>query len=375
MYYMKKIIISLLVSFQILSATTVFAADNNKSFDIEAATAALYDQINNVKSQSNNDKTKLDAIAKEIAELKATTKNDDVKAAIDALSKKLEEQQAAIDKEASSKDELMKTLKTIQLQLVTNNNTVLKPQYDAPRQATADYLVQPKNSSQSKDYLQDAVNAQGWARMVFSYAPQQIYKIYSKIGYLTDIQFQEGETIQYVGGGDTAHWILDKSVVGDTPHLYIKPVSNDIATNIIVNTNKHVYQLLLQAADWYNPMIAWSYGNEQDINKQLKNMQDNKVRQVNGINPQNVNFNYKVKGVNSTPSWMPSMVFNDGKKTYIKFNKLDTTIPALFIKDDKKLSLANYRREDNVFIVEGLFKEAVLQSSEKDIVSIKYEGR
>ena len=44
--------------------------------------------------------------------------------------------------------------------------------------------------------------------MVFSYGPEQVYKIYCKIGYLTDIKFKDNEKITYVGGGDTAQWLF-----------------------------------------------------------------------------------------------------------------------------------------------------------------------
>ena len=61
--------------------------------------------------------------------------------------------------------------------------------------------------------------------MVFSYGPEQVYKIYCKIGYLTDIKFKDNEKITYVGGGDTAQWLIDHATVENTSHLYVKPIA------------------------------------------------------------------------------------------------------------------------------------------------------
>ena len=64
---------------------------------------------------------------------------------------------------------------------------------------------------------------------------------------------------------------------------------------------------------------------------------------------------------------MPTAVFNDKRKTYIKFKELDT-LPVLFIKDkDKKLILANYKTSNNTFIVETIFDEAILKSANEEV--------
>ena len=162
-------------------------------------------------------------------------------------------------------------------------------------------MINPTPSSKVNNYIQDGANAQGYARMEFAYAPQQVYKIYCKIGYLTDLEFKQGEQITYVGGGDTAQWLIDKAIVADTPHLYIKPIANNIATNIIVNTSGgHVYQILLNSGSWYNPMISWNYGNEDLVTKKMINNEYNNDEVYplgKGLNvkPENINFSYKIK--------------------------------------------------------------------------------
>ena len=222
------------------------------------------------------------------------------------------------------------------------------------------------NSSKSNNYIQDGINAQGYARMVFAYGPEQVYKIYCKIGYLTDIKFADGESITYVGGGDTAQWMIDHASVNNTSHLYVKPIANNIATNVIVNTDKgHIYQILLSSGNWFNPMVSWSYGNEDIVKSELKKQEETSYIAERGVNPENISFSYKIKG---DKTFKPTAVFNDGRRTYIKFKDVKT-LPVLFIKDkDDKLILANYKSIDNTFTVDTVFDEAVLKLDEKEVV-------
>lgn len=244
---------------------------------------------------------------------------------------------------------------------------------DNPRAAginTSAYLVNPA-PARNVSFTQDAINAQGTSTMVFQYSPNQLYKVYCRVGYLTDIALKDGETITFVGGGDTAAWMLDTSIVGTTPHLYVKPIAKDVNTNIVVNTTEHTYQLILNSSDWYNPMVRWNYGIENNINMKKQKKKDEKIiiGETNAYSVDKLNFEYTVSG---NQSWKPVMVFDDGQKTYIKFKKLKSTMPVLFIreKNKKSVSMVNYKVKDDCYIVDKLFDEAQLRMNDKDIVTI-----
>ena len=99
------------------------------------------------------------------------------------------------------------------------------------------------------------------------------------------------------------------------------------------------------------------------------------------VKPENINFSYKIKSKkgNKLPSWAPISVFDDGKKTYIKFEETSEKLPALFHKkkkDSKKFYLLpNYRQKNNLFIIDKIFDVAQLQISNKneDIIIIEKE--
>ena len=225
--------------------------------------------------------------------------------------------------------------------------------------ATSNYLVEP-GYNENVGYTQDAINAQGDSTMVFSYSPSQLYKIYCKLNYLTDIVLKEGEQITYVGGGDTGKWMLDASTVEGTPHIYLKPIAKGAKTNIIINTTHHTYQVLCSEGDWYNPIIKWSYGSE-NIMKSIAS-QKALDRTVSGVvqSPENLSFDYRIRG---EASWKPEHVFDDGRKTYIRFSKSFKKLPVLFVKEKghKEAMLVNYHVKANTLVVERTFYEAELR--------------
>lgn len=230
---------------------------------------------------------------------------------------------------------------------------------------------------QINDYTQDAFEAPtSEADIVFSYSPGSIYRIYCKEGYMTDIVFQAGEEIQFVGGGDTVRWIIEQAQSGTGPnaktHLYVKPVRNGIDTNLVITTNKRSYQLILMANhNKFNPIVRWNYPQEQKLTIFRQQQRNDQEIQLNGgtfMAADKLNFEYKIG--RGKAAWRPTMVFDDGAKTYIKMPASMNTdeTPVLFIKGmDGKLAMVNYRIKNGTFIVDRLFKEAELKNGKQSI--------
>ncbi|EGK58646.1 conjugal transfer protein trbG [Centipeda periodontii DSM 2778] len=237
-------------------------------------------------------------------------------------------------------------------------------------------LVNPAPAAYVND-TQDAVNAQGNSTMTFAYSPTQLYKIYCRRGYLTDLAFRKGETIQFVGGGDTAGWAVSSATVDGVPHLYIKPVVEVSTTNLIVTTDKRSYQLIIHSADWYNPMVTWTYAAE-DRQNMLQTQQKEQALRTTSVNVssvENLDFSYKVKGKNA--EYRPEMVFSDGMRVYLKFKKIPQRQIPIFIqeKGNRMMTLVNYRQKDDYYIIDAPFDKAQLQVSEHENITIEHKAR
>ena len=226
-------------------------------------------------------------------------------------------------------------------------------------------LVNP-NEGQKINYTQDAANSQDNSMVVFRYAPNQLYKIYCRVGYLTDLSLKKGEIISFVGGGDTSAWAVEKATVDGVPHIYIKPTVETSTTNLIITTNKRSYQLIVNTSDWYNPMVTWHYGQEES---EVVNFQErqNVISQIKG-NVESLNFNYKITGKSANK---PVAIFDDGEKTILKFGKMPKRLPSVFIKNKGKVSMTNYKIRDDCYILDRVAEEIEIRISEKEIIKIK----
>lgn len=220
----------------------------------------------------------------------------------------------------------------------------------------------------AENYVQDAYDAanQG-VEVVFPYQTNNIYQIYLQEGYITDIRLEQGESIKYVGGGDTTRWIIDTSTTGSNfnkvSHVFIKPVQRGISTNIVINTDRRVYQLTLISGNNYNPMVSWLYPkSEKEVFSQKK------IKDYSTINAGNLNFEYKIS--NKDLKWAPAMVFNSDNKTYIKMKPdiVNSELPAFFVLDDEnKMTLVSYRYLKGYIVVDRLFDKAVLLLGKKQV--------
>jgi len=374
----KKIIIALVTACFIVPQCS-FAAENTDIDTMISNQQQVLQQLNEkkVKAQSDALTNRITEMESQMQNLKALGSYDS-KSAINSLSDQINDlrQQLAAQTDAQNKifDKLkdIEQKQTIAAQTISAGSDTDNEGYHAYGN-TSKFLVNPApDASAEVSYTQDAINAQGNSTMVFKYASNQLYKIYCRTGYLTDLEFKKGEKLTFAGGGDTAGWSVNSTDVDGTPHLYIKPVVQSSTTNLIVTTTHHSYQIILNSSDWYNPMVRWTYENEEHMENLIAQQKNAKTvtGTLNVSNPESLDFDYEISGDSNSK---PTMAFDDGEKTFIKFKNLPAKMPVLFVKEKgkKALSLVNFSIKDNYYIVDKVFSEAQLRISDKEIITIK----
>ena len=328
----------------------------------------------NVFAAENNDETAVKSVVKSAAkeQIKEAAHVDQKK--LNVTSEELRQQIAELERQlGEERDNNERFAQIIQRLERLEKLEIKKDAVPYPTKNQSAYLVNP-GDKEVVSYTQDAVNSQGNSTMMFRYAPNQLYKIYCRVGYLTDLAFRQGERMTFVGGGDTSAWAVNTGMVDNVPHLYIKPTVDTSTTNLIVNTDKRSYQLILTTSNWYNPMVSWTYGLD-DINEaRIKQERDEHtvVGTFSG-SLESLNFAYKIFG---NAEDKPVVVFDDGERTVLKFNKIPSRIPALFLKErgKKGISLASYTVRGNCYILDRVVDELQLRMSDKEKVKIKRQG-
>ncbi|CAM4185480.1 P-type conjugative transfer protein TrbG [Novosphingobium lubricantis] len=246
------------------------------------------------------------------------------------------------------------------------------------------YAAGRSRPSQSRPTLQDRVGAAMEAArvqpertgfvnaiQVFPFTEGALYQVYAKPGQVTDIALQEGEQLVGSGpvaSGDTVRWMIGDTVSGSGSHarvhILVKPVRPDIATNLVINTDRRTYHIELRAnPSVYMASVSWTYPQDQLIALRQARAEAERIAPVAaGMDLSALNFRYAIDG--DRPEWRPLRAFDDGVRVFIEFPEsiAQGELPPLFVIGAKgEAELVNYRVSGRYMIVDRLFARAELR--------------
>lgn len=202
------------------------------------------------------------------------------------------------------------------------------------------------------------------AIQVFPYSEGALYQVYASPGQITNIALEPGERLTGDGpiaAGDTARWIIGDTTSGsgraERVHILVKPTRPDIATNLVISTDRRAYLLELRANESsYMPSIAWSYPRVPTQTRPPV------VTQPIIPSASHRRYRYGLQG--DAPPWRPQTVFDDGRRVYVVFPRgiVQGEMPPLLVIDaDGAAQLVNTRVHQNILIVYRLFAAAELR--------------
>jgi type IV secretion system protein VirB9 len=264
-----------------------------------------------------------------------------------------------------------------------------KPMYvpaappNAPPAASGRTAVQQSNAAgimQPSDYSK--------AAMVYDYDPDWVYEIYTQPLRASDIRLEPGErALEAPFVSDSERWILGAGVSleggMEIQHIYIKPTAISLEASLIINTTRRVYHLILKSfRDVHMPMIRWRYFSSAMPNTYITAIPERGAALAGTENsagagtldPRFLSFNYKITySFFSKPRWLPNLVYDDGKKTYIAFppEVLQSQLPAVF---ENRNNVVNYRVLENIIIIDKLIEKITVKKENKEIVIEKKKG-
>lgn len=207
------------------------------------------------------------------------------------------------------------------------------------------------------------------AIQMFPFSPGALYQVYATPGQITSIALEPGERLTGSGpiaAGDTARWIIGDTVSGngrsERVHILVKPTRPNIATNLVLNTDRRTYLIELRSREEaYMPAVAWAYPDSQRAARRT-------APPTPAIpSPAQRNHRYGLSG--DTPPWRPVSVFDDRRRVYVVFPRgiVQGEMPPLFVLGpDGAPELVNTRIHQNVLIVDRLFAAAELRLGDDD---------
>lgn len=225
----------------------------------------------------------------------------------------------------------------------------------------------------TKTGVMHTVKSKGW--LTYPYTADSKPIVSCQPLRLCVIQLEAGEKLNSVNLGDSVNWKVGEFLTGRgndaTISITLKPVYYDIATDLVISTDKRTYNIGLLSTKGETTQVLRFYYPEETLTNTIKLAQsqqttnDNAIiseAQGTAIDVNHINFNYKVSGDN--PPWKPSRVFDDTNKTFIQLPTISSRfeLPVLYLNRHGQMQMVNYRYRAPYFIIDGLFKKAWLIS-------------
>lgn len=202
------------------------------------------------------------------------------------------------------------------------------------------------------------------AIQIYPWSEGALYQIYAAPGQITIIALEPGEQLAGSGpiaAGDTARWIIGDTESGSgrtrRVHVLVKPTRPDIATNLVITTDRRIYMMELRSGEEpYMAAVAWSYPATPAARLQA-------ASRVPAMPPASSrNHRYGLQG--DRPPWRPVAVYDDGRRVYVEFPRgiVQGDMPPIFvISPDGEAEIVNSRVHGHVLIVDRLFGAAELR--------------
>jgi type IV secretion system protein TrbG len=204
------------------------------------------------------------------------------------------------------------------------------------------------------------------------------------------VELEAGEIVLATSLGDGARWLIQAAAAGPgarTPLLVVKPTACDLSTNLVVATDRRVYELALDSppcrnADsgengGYNPHLPYTglvrfYYPDELVHRwaeQERLARQQAAEQAAGRTPlapgarlAHLNFDYSWDRGKRWP-WVPAQVFDDGLHTYLVLPPAArlAELPILLgVEPGGGLALLTYHLDGQTLIADRVLERAVL---------------
>ncbi len=195
----------------------------------------------------------------------------------------------------------------------------------------------------------------------------------------TIVKLERGEEFKDLRTGDAKRWkfdIVENATDGRT-FILVKPTKSNIMTNLIIFTNKRIYNIKLIASnsDW-TPSISFIYEKKETYGSKkepfVKKIQSKASNQTHKPTKKIKKSKYIIS---SNGIWKPNKIFTKKGKTYIEVGKENINNTRLFIMNNKTSSTIKYTHKDKYLVVNIIIQKAILIKDSFSKTTIKIRRR
>jgi type IV secretion system protein VirB9 len=195
------------------------------------------------------------------------------------------------------------------------------------------------------------------------YAADHVYHLRGYVGYEIDLQFAPGERFEGLGVGDAKAI----KVAAAANHLFIKPVSAHVATDMTVLTNRRTYVFNYRVRP--TPArpgrfaivyaVRFEYPRASRLRTALERRRlrvDRDLNRAEHASPRNEDYWYC-----GPPALKPQAAWDDGAETHLIFPSREP-LPAVFVRNaDGSESLVNFDMRGDQMVIHRIARRFVLK--------------
>ena len=189
------------------------------------------------------------------------------------------------------------------------------------------------------------------------YNARDVVALQGAFGYAMSVRFSDRETVQDVGLGDSQAWQVMKS--GDKHGILLKPQEENANTNLLIRTNRRLYNFSLAAFKATSPndpqltyAVHFTYPQDELAAQAALDDEAARIKREEiaaPMGPESYNWQYAWAGDARSK---PLRVFDDGRFTYFQFAD-GQALPAIFAVDEQgKEALVNSHQRGAFTVVE-----------------------
>jgi P-type conjugative transfer protein VirB9 len=189
------------------------------------------------------------------------------------------------------------------------------------------------------------------------YRANDVVAIDAALGVSTMVVLADDEKIETVAVGDSVSWKVEPNKKGNV--IFIKPIEANAETNMNVVSDKRVYSFILRTKPDGSKdqtfVVKFTYSdNDERLMAAARQMAN--TPNFDNLDLNNANTDYQFRG---DAGLRPTIVFDDGVKTWFKFSG---SLPAIFAVEAGGVeTLVNHRREGEYIVVDKVTRQWMIR--------------
>jgi len=191
-----------------------------------------------------------------------------------------------------------------------------------------------------------------------AYAADEVYRLKGYVGFQIDLEFEAGESFVGLGAGD----LESLTFASQGNHLFLKPRTATVDTNITVLTSRRTYHFDYSASERRPESMARDlvyvlrFAYPQSPLEHAADVVEKRLASAADSRWHNLHYSYR-----GSPQLKPASAWDDGVQTRLRFAS-QQELPAIFVgNDDGTESLLNFDIEDGDVVAQRVARHFIVR--------------